>query len=267
MVIAFPCSVGRITTIGSGTQNSSYTDTGLNQGTSYTYYLRNGQYSYSPLINQATCSTESVSDIYITALVRNVTRNTDWVNSVVAGPDETLNFSVAVSSPVSTSDVTVTNLLPSGVTYIGNLRVDGNIVTGNPNSVYLGNLSANKAKVITFDARLSGEENFSIGSTTLRHTATIQNNSLNKSDDCTIIVQRGLVAGIATHINTGFTNNKFLDYLLLPLIAAIIMALIFRRYLVVINRWLERKREGVVEDKASKELERQSRIAREQEQF
>ena len=45
--------------MGYGSKSSTYTASGLSSGHSYTFYLRNGQYSYSPLLASRTCSTKS----------------------------------------------------------------------------------------------------------------------------------------------------------------------------------------------------------------
>jgi hypothetical protein len=50
-----------LTTFGSGNGSGNYTDTGLSSNTSYTYYLRNGSSSSSPLLAHTSCSTSAPS--------------------------------------------------------------------------------------------------------------------------------------------------------------------------------------------------------------
>ena len=56
----------KLTTFGSGNGSGSYTNTGLSSNTSYTYYLRNGTSSYSPLLAQTTCTTSGTTQYTLT---------------------------------------------------------------------------------------------------------------------------------------------------------------------------------------------------------
>ena len=237
-----------------------FEDTNLSSG-SYNYYLRNGVHSGSPLIASVTCSTkqvvESKDSLTIQKLVRSVDKNTEWLDSVTVAPGELISFYIKVKSDGYTNNVVVRDVLPNGLVYAGGLAVDNVIIAGDiTQGINIGNLSKGQSKVVVFNARVAQEQQFGIGSTNLINTVYASSGSKSVSDTAKVFVVKGVVAGVATHISTGITNNKLVDFVILPLFVTLIIFVLFRKHISILVEWLERKREDVLDSRAKRKLEK-----------
>ena len=251
-----------ITWYESSRSNRAYEDTGLSSDTGYTYYLRNGIYSTSPLLATAQCRTNYESydpRMTVVKMVRNNTRNTGWGNAVEAAPGHSLSFSIEVRSTGDgkLENVIVKDILPEKTQYVGNLMVDGIARSGNiAQGINIGDISSGFSKTLTFDVLLSGEGFFGVGWTNLTNIAEVSASNVFDTDTAEIYVSRGVVAGAATRVVTGITNNKLIDFILLPLLATILIWIFFRKYFIGLSEWLENKKISAFDSRAKRNLSR-----------
>ncbi|MDD4062158.1 MAG: hypothetical protein PHV25_00010 [Candidatus Pacebacteria bacterium] len=241
-------------------ESGVFEDTNLSSG-SHKYYLRNGVHSGSPLIASVTCSTRysSVADDSLTVRtwVRSVDKNTEWLDSITVAPGELIAFYIRVKSDGYMSNVIVRDILPSGLVYAGGLVIDDVVTTGDiTQGINIGNVSNGQSRVVVFNARVAGEQSFGIGSTNIISTAFASGGSKSVNNTAKVFVTRGVVAGVATHIATGLTDNKLIDFVILPLLATLLIFTLFRKHISILVEWLERKREEVLDSRARRKLER-----------
>ncbi len=129
-------------------------------------------------------------NLSINKLVRNLTDGTGWQDLVSADPLDRLEFSIQVTSTGSgiASNVIVTDVLPSQISYQGNLRVDGGYSGGDITSgINLGSFSAGQSKTITFEARISSEGDFSYGTTTLINYGRVSADNVSQIGDTALV--------------------------------------------------------------------------------
>jgi uncharacterized repeat protein (TIGR01451 family) len=184
---------------------------------------------------------DMVSGLTVSKLVKNISDGTSLAESVSADPGEVLSFSIQVSATGNSAakNVYVKDTLPAGkIINPTNLTIDGvassaNIVSG----FSIGDISPNQTKTITFEATVAAKDQFTYGFTTLVNTAMAYNEVSATTDTASINVIRS-----STEIPTGFTNNKILDYLLLPLAMTLLAFMIFKKDLVFANEWWEGKK-------------------------
>jgi len=163
----------------------------------------------------------------ISKLGKNITQNQNsWSETVSAKPGETLAFYIQVTATGDriSENVIVSDILPNRIAFIGNLKIDDQIITGGNigSGVNVGNISPGQSKTVTFEARVYSVENFVFGTTTLVNTGLVHaNNVSNVTDTNRIEVSRTAVAGAATEAPTASTN-----YLYLSLVAVFIMSLL-----------------------------------------
>ena len=242
----------RIVVIGSGTRSGSYTATGLTSGTSYDFYLRNGLFTYSDKLSKVTCKTESRPEpeieekLYVEKSVKSIERDSNWVNSISVNPGEKIRFSIRVGTGKGEiSNIKVKDILPSRVSVIGNLKIDGGPVSGDiEEGINIGSIPASRSKIITFDAEVHGRSEFSVGSTTLINKATVSSKDIHAEDTASLKVIKGEVVGPPTKVPTGVTGIDFVDYLGIPLFLFSGIGLLFRRHLLtLLSRlaWIRRE--------------------------
>jgi len=239
----------------------SFTDSGLSANTSYRYYLRNGTSSNSTVIDSVVCRTNALyvgtEDISVRNLVRDYD-NVSWSDSVTISPGSKVSIRIEVRSIGSENlnNVIVRNILPDRIDYLGNLMVDGVTVSGDiVSGLNIGKISAGDMKVVTFDAVAKEDSSFGIGSTNLINSAFASAGGKNVNDTSKIFVVKGIVAGAATSIKTGITNNRLIDFILLPLFATLIIFLLFRGQFEAFSSWIDERKEIANERKAKKKLE------------
>ena len=259
----------RINKWGRSSAFGNITDSGLNENTSYTYYLRNGRFSNSPLIDSVTCTTNFQQIFYrqklsIRKFVRSIDRNTEWLELVSVSPGELIAFHIEVSSVgvKEVDSVVIRSILPDQIEYVGRLRLDGTPVVGDiEKGLNIGAIPAGGRKAMTFNARVNSKEAFKIGLTSLVSTTFVSGyHTKTVSDMVDVFAVRGVVAEIPTKIITGIINNRFIDFMFLPLTITLIILLLFRKYFLIITGWMEEKRRIITDSNAKKRLNRIRRL-------
>ncbi|MBU0476847.1 DUF11 domain-containing protein, partial [Patescibacteria group bacterium] len=203
------------------------------------------------------------TDVSIKKLVRNMSDGTGWASSVLADPDEIVSFSIEVINDGSNAaiNVMVRDTLPNKISFQNDLKIDdissgGDIMSG----LSIGDLSPGQSKKITFKGMVAPKSQFGVGNTDLINAAVAFNQDLAVSASAKVIVSKTA----PTEVITGLTNNKFLDYILLPLLAALAMIFISKKYFVVFSekweKWLDEKKKQITEQKSKRILGR--KIAR-----
>ncbi len=209
------------------------------------------------------------SSILTTSIsVRNVTDNGSFSKSVTAKPLDKLEFSIKVTANANAQNVNVRATLPTPkLLYEGNAKVDNVAHTGNViYGISLGNLTAGQSKTITFDGSVANENQFNYGLNNAIATAIAYNTSTAVSDSATVQVNRTAVAGAATGVKTGITDS-LVDYLLIPSAIASSLVWLFRKYLLIIDQWIEKKKTALMRYKTEKDLRKMISRIRIRERF
>ena len=195
-------------------------------------------------------------DFLIRKTVRNVSQGTDYFDSINARPGNQLTFGIViVAGKDPLYDVVVEDSLPTGLLYRGDLKVD-NVFT--PGDIFeglnIGYIPAGQSKTIIFRADVAGEGSFSFGQTELTNTALAYNQNYSRSDTAKVIVSKTAVAGVATEVPTGWTNNLFLDSFFLPLSATLFVIWLLRSRIIRFEEWLDARKKKYQEYKSKKIL-------------
>ncbi|MDD5433035.1 MAG: hypothetical protein PHE77_00005 [Candidatus Pacebacteria bacterium] len=171
--------------------------------------------------------------------VQNLTNGTGFLDSVSANFGDELVYRVVINSSgsVMAPSVYVKDALPSGLTYIGNLTVDGvNDGRSIANSILLGDMPVGASKTITYKARVNAKEFFNFGTNNMINSVLVYNTGVSISDTATVSVVKTGVAGAATNINTGITET-LLGSLLLPLGLAALLLFLFKSQILGFDKW------------------------------
>jgi len=202
------------------------------------------------------------ADFSIKKTVRNLSKGTVYSDLIYADPGDILTFGIVVKAGSdSIYDIVVKDILPAGIIYRGDLKVD-NILTGGDifAGLNIGHLAAGQKKTVTFRGDVAGAESFSFGQTQLINTASVSSGADSRSDSAKILVTRGVVAGVATAVSTGLTNNVFLDSFLLPLMMSLLIIWLFKSRIIKFEEWLDRRKKEYQIYKSKKIL--QLKVAR-----
>lgn len=239
----------------SGTKPISGSESTLNLTSTKTYAVictgYGGQASDSVTIFVGT-----QPSLVVTKLVRNLSYETSWLDSVSADSNNRLSFSIKITAgSTSLQNVIVKDTLPGRIIYQGNLRIDeilsaGDIISG----LNIGALSPSQTKTMTFDAVVAGSEQFAFGETRLINTVLVYTANVANSDTATIIVAKKTVPGVVPSIPTGFTDNIFLDFFFLPLLISLTIIWFFRFQIIKFEKWLDQKKEEYRKYRAEKIL-------------
>ncbi|MDP2967232.1 MAG: hypothetical protein Q8N87_02375, partial [bacterium] len=231
----------------SGTKSISGSQSTGNLTSSRTYTITcsgsGGSASDSVTVN---VDSQVSTDFSIYKTVRNLSKGTAFSDLIYADPKEVLTFRIRIKAgndPLY--NVVVKDFLPSGIIYQGDLKVDDILTTGDIFAgLNIGNLAAGQEKRITFRGDVAGAESFSFGQTDLTNTASVSSGVDSRSDTAKVVVTRAAVAGGATAVSTGLTNNIFFDSLLLPLMITSLIIWLFKSRIIKFEEWLDlRKKE------------------------
>jgi hypothetical protein len=131
--------------------------------------------------------------------------------------------------------------MPKGLIYTGGLEVNGSPFTGDiTKGINIDMISPGYPKTITFYALVDEAEKFAFGQNTIVNAATAQKDGLTShTDTATVIVSKAEVAGIATNISTGLTNNLFLDTFFLPLLIVLAVLWLLKSHIIKYEEWLD----------------------------
>lgn len=195
------------------------------------------------------------ANLTVTKLVRNLSDGTNFYDSVSADPGEVLTFQIQVTSLYSTLyNVILKDTLPPKIINWTNLRVDGASWTGDITSgINLGNLYSNQTKTITFDVTLADSTQFNFGETQLINTVISYTTNASASDAAKVIVTKKAVAGAATSVSTGLTNNLLFDSFFLPLVITLLIIFLFKSRIIQFDRWIDQNKK-IYQEYSSKKL-------------
>ena len=132
--------------------------------------------------------------ITIEKMAKNISSGGAEGDNVSASPNDVIEFSIKVTSSGNAiaTDVTVTDVLPSNMTYIdGSATVDGSGIPDGitTSGVLLGNMPAGTSKAIRFRALIAGPSAFSQGNTSLVDNAiAVSTNSGTVTDSASVNV-------------------------------------------------------------------------------
>jgi hypothetical protein len=222
----------RIYDIGWGDESGTYTDDDLDEDTTYTFYLRNGDDTDDDLLDSVSCTTDDEDDedgeISVTKKVKREGSST-YYNSLNVSPGELLTYSIEVEAEdEDLEDVFVRDELSSRIIYKRNLKVDGDSVSGDiEDGIDIGDIDEGESKTITFDVEVASKSDFLIGTTSITNVANVSaDNASSNTDTATINVER---ESKVTEVVTGITGNSFFDYFLIPLLIASTIFVLFRK--------------------------------------
>ncbi len=273
---------GKDTSYGSETQKEfrktlgSFSDSisGLSPGTTYHYRAvvrNNTKTGYGSDKTFTTSGSPPSPSFDVRVSAKNISRgDTTWYNSLRAEPLELLMFRIRVISTGNSevANIRVKNTLPTNIIYQGDLLIDGAFSSKNINTeqVNIGDLSAGQTRIITFEAQVAAETKFNYGTSNLVNTVLAYNEDFSHTDTCTIMVTRKAVAGAATDVSTGITNDIF-DSILFPLALAFLMVWIFKSRFIGLDEWTHKRKKKVDEYRAKKKLKRKIAQAKSQGYF
>ncbi|MFH1036764.1 MAG: hypothetical protein V1756_01695, partial [Patescibacteria group bacterium] len=207
----------------------------------------------------SSCGVLGASSIYLSVnkLVKNLSDGTAFVETVAADPGEVLLFSIQISSgSYSLRDLNVRDSLPANITLTPNsLKINGVAVSGDiTKGINIGNMAANDTKTLTFEATVASADKFSFGENNLINTVIVYSTEASGSDIAKILVTRKSVAGAATGIATGLTNNIFVDSVVIPLAVALLLIWIFKTRILKFEEWFDARRKAYLTFKSDKVL-------------
>ncbi len=193
--------------------------------------------------------------------------NLNWSSVVSASPSDVLNFAITIQAlgNQSATNVIVRDVLPANLTYQNNLVISGTSGYNYSNYNYggsdlasgitLAQIPAGQTVTITYQAQVAPAASFSYGTTTLNNSVSVQNQNggVAATGSVTVIVTKTGVLG-ATTINTGLTNNPFVDSFALPLIIAILGFWAYRSRIFGVEKWIDSRKLKNTDYKAQKEL-------------
>jgi len=195
--------------------------------------------------------------VYIKKTVRNVSQGTVFSDLVYANPGENLIFGIVVKAGNnSLNQVIVKDILPEGLIYQGGLMLDDALIGGDISAgLNIGDFSADQSKTITFQVNVAEAAMFSFGENKIINTALASQDSVSAEDTAEIIVLKGEVAGAATEISTGLTNNIFLDSFFLPLVLTCFVIWLIKSHIVKFEEWLDLRKKQYRVYKSRKTLQ------------
>ena len=202
-------------------------------------------------------------DFSINKTIRNLSTATGYSKTVYASPGEFLVFGIVVQAGNDQlNNVIVKDVIPAGLIYDGDLRIDNVLMASGDviNGLNIGSLAPGQKKTVTFKTRVAGSETFSFGQTEIVNTAFASSDQVSLSDTAKVFVVRTAIAGIATQVPTGLTNNVFLDSFLLPLIVTLLIIWLFKSRIVNFEQWLDSRKKEYQIYKSRKML--QMKVAR-----
>jgi len=199
----------------------------------------------------------ALSDLSVRKLARSIDRNTNWQETITAAPGELISFWIEVRADRFIQNVTVRNVLPKGIAYLGVPKVDNVIVNGGiREGIRIREIEAGQRRIIIFNAEVNQAESFLAGGTNLISSVFVSAGGETVNDTAQISVIRGVVAGVATEVRTGLTDNKLIDFILLPLFFTTLLFLFFRRHFWGITEWMESQKELANQRRANRKLKK-----------
>jgi len=214
------------------TNDTSYTAVNLcdyrNAG-SYTARVRvergNRTATDTEIVRAESCGITQIGNVSITKTVNNVSTGTGYQGTVTASPLNTVSYRIVITGTSGTAtNVTVSDAIPSGITNVRDVQVDGYSTGGNiASGISLGTITSGQTKTITYNATVANETSFIYGQTTLNNVATVTVDGKSANSSAAVQVYRRAVMG-ATTISTGIGSDTIiaLEIALLAAIACLV---------------------------------------------
>jgi hypothetical protein len=207
-----------------GQDMTFYTTTNGNNGSCYYVngvYTCGGNNNNCYYVNNVyTCGGNNYGNgtMTVTEQVINLTSgNLNWQNSVNANPNDLLSFAITIQPNGSEIDnVNVRDLLPAGLIYRGNLKLNTSNLSGDiTQGINIGSVYANQPVIVSFQAQATSSNYGTIANPI---TVTSSNGGTQTATSSVYMTNNASVLGAATYIDTGLTNNLLTDSFLLPLL-------------------------------------------------
>jgi hypothetical protein len=205
----------------------------------------------------------SAPNLFVEKMVSNPAEGSSYAKSITVSPLELISFMIKVSvDKGGIANFNIKDTLPKNINYIGNLKLDGVPISGDiASGIYIDLVTLDKPSIITFDAATAGPDNFSFGQTKLINTVLVRKDYITSdTDTAEVVVSKQQVAGAATDIATGLTNNIFLDTFFLPLLLTIGIIWAFKSRIIKHEEWMDVRKKQYREYKSRKSL--QLRVAK-----
>ncbi|MDD5145870.1 MAG: PKD domain-containing protein [Candidatus Pacebacteria bacterium] len=241
----------------SGSKNTSGSESTGNLTSSRIFTLtctgQGGTVSDSVTVNV----TNILSVLAVNKLVKNLSNGTAYLDSVSAGPNDVVSFSIQITAGNSyLQNIIVKDTLPDKIKFRGNLKIDGATLAGDiTQGINIGSISAGQTRTITFDADVLGANQFAFGNTELINTVLVYNTIASVLDTAKITVAKAAVAGAATGIPTGFTNNILFDSFIIPLLITLVLIWIFKSRILKVEEYLDSRKRAYQKYKSDKTLQ------------
>ena len=155
--------------------------------------------------------------------------NLNWQTSVNAKPLDIVSFVITMqANGQDVHNVFVRDVLPSGLTYTGNLLVNASQnYQGNPMAgINAGTIPAGGIFVISYQAQVAPSLALAYGITTLSNSAAISSTEGGNQTASAQVLANNSAAQGATYPPTGVSNNPIKDSFFLPL------------FLITLGSWL-----------------------------
>ncbi len=160
-------------------------------------------------------------NLEITALVKDLSKEGEYVNSITITPNTKISVLISVKSKTGFfENVNLQVTIPNQLKFQNNFITIDNIkrpiiLSDLVNGINLGNIGPNEEKVVTFELLTTSKDNFDIGTNTLKILAKIRYGNVTISDDAYILVN------VTRSIN--FNTSSIVDYVPIFFILALIL--------------------------------------------
>ena len=201
----------------------------------------------------------NIINIEIETTIKNLSRgDTVWQNEISATPLDIVKFQIKITSNsnIHLNNIMIKNTLPAKMFFqqnslkINDVSDSRDIVS---QTINIGNMAPSQIKIITFNAQIVAENNFTFGTTNLINTALVYNESISKTGTATIAVKKAGVLGAST-ISTGITDNLLLNSILFPLMISLFLVWIFKSQLLGLDQLMEKRKAEIIDYRAKKLL-------------
>lgn len=185
--------------------------------------------------NSNNCPSDcKVSNLSVSFLGKKNAEATQWDKTIQAAPNSNIYFLVNVSnnSNARVDNVNISANIPSEITYLGNLKANDVLISGDiVSGVNIGSLAAGAAKSITFEAKTQA---FS-ASSEKQATITINAGGATQSDTVTINFNPSQqTAAVSSDSSTVSSFVEFLKrwylWILIAIVLIFLFVVVFRRF-------------------------------------
>jgi hypothetical protein len=168
---------------------------------------------------------------------RNITQKKEWSRNVNANPGDEIDVEIELTS---TSDETIdnimlTNTLPTKVSEVYNITIDGEQVGMNmDNGIMLGRFKPGETRIMTFTIKISDANEFKFGESVLTDTVEVSGKDFEPTQDKLSIRVGGSNTFGFAGISSLFGDNWFWAFLLFGLLLFILLLIIVLVYVIML---------------------------------